>query len=257
MAVKRLGLTRDQLAKFLTEHEQIKQFELLFSTADAVQVAGVDSAAIDAGAALANVNSLAGVVAQLAQDAAGEASNALAIAQAAKGALGAISDLAMAGAALPPVAPAKRVGVGTFSSLVTQAATLPNVAYPVDLDVVDIERGIWRDAVNTSRVYVADGGIFNFQFSAQLDNTSGGNHRIWLWPRISGVDVPGSASQVRIQGNNAELVAAWNWVLRLAPGEYFELVYAVSDVALQIVTFAAAGVVPAIPSVILTVTQEV
>ena len=253
MAVKRLGLTRDQLAKFLTEHEQIKQFELLFSAVDEIKTTGLDSATYDAGSALAGVNSLAGVVAQLAQDAAAEASNALAIAQAARRALSALPDPATA----PPVAPAKRVGVGTFASLVTQIALLPNVDYPIDLDVVDIERGIWRDPVNTSRVYVADAGIFNFQFSAQLDNTSGGAHRIWLWPRISGVDVPDSASQVRIQGNNAELVAAWNWVLRLAPGEYFELVYAVSDVDLQIVTFPAAGVVPAIPSVILTVTQEI
>ena len=251
MAVKRLGLTRDQLAKFLVEHEQIKQFELLFSTVDEIKTTGLDSATFDAGLALAGVNKLAG--SQLAQDAASEASDALAIAQAARRALSGLPDPAMA----PPVAPAKRVGVGTFASLVTQIALLPNVDYPIDLDVVDIERGIWRDSVNTSRVYVADGGIFNFQFSAQLDNTSGGAHRIWLWPRISGVDVPDSASQVRIQGNNAELVAAWNWVLRLAPGEYFEIVYAVSAVALQIVTFPAAGVVPAIPSVILTVTQEV
>ena len=251
MAVKRLGLTRDQLAKFLVEHEQIKQFELLFSTVDEIKTTGLDSATFDAGLALAGVNKLAG--SQLAQDAAAEASNALAIAQAARSALSALPDPATT----PPVAPAKRVGVGTFASLVTQIALLPNVDYPIDLDVVDIERGIWRDSVNTSRVYVADGGIFNFQFSAQLDNTSGGAHRIWLWPRISGVDVPDSASQVRIQGNNAELVAAWNWVLRLAPGEYFEIVYAVSAVALEIVTFPAAGVVPAIPSVILTVTQEV
>ena len=251
MAVKRLGLTRDQLAKFLVEHEQIKQFELLFSTVDEIKTTGLDSATFDAGLALAGVNKLAG--SQIAPDAAAEASNALAIAQAARRALSALPDPAM----VPPVAPAKRVGVGTFASLVTQIALLPNVDYPIDLDVVDIERGIWRDSVNTSRVYVADGGIFNFQFSAQLDNTSGGAHRIWLWPRISGVDVPDSASQVRIQGNNAELVAAWNWVLRLAPGEYFEIVYAVSAVALEIVTFPAAGVVPAIPSVILTVTQEV
>ena len=251
MAVKRLGLTRDQLAKFLVEHEQIKQFELLFATVDEIKTTGLDSATFDAGLALAGVNKLAG--SQLAQDAASEASNALAIAQAARRALSALPDPAM----VPPVAPAKRVGVGTFASLVTQIALLPNVDYPIDLDVVDIERGIWRDSVNTSRVYVADGGIFNFQFSAQLDNTTGGAHRIWLWPRISGVDVPDSASQVRIQGNNAELVAAWNWVLRLAPGEYFEIVYAVSAVALEIVTFPAAGVVPAIPSVILTVTQEV
>lgn len=251
MAIKRLNLTRDQLAKFLTEHEQIRQFELLFSTVDEIQTTGLDAANIDAGAALAGVNKLAG--SQLAQDAAAEASNALAIAQAVRSALSALPGPAMA----PPAAPAKRVGVGTFASLVTQIATLPNVDYPIDFDVVDIERGIWRDPVNTSRIYVADAGIFNFQFSAQLDNTTAPAHIIWLWPRISGVDVPDSASQVRIQGNNAELVAAWNWVLRLAPGEYFELVYAVSNVALQIVTFPAAGVVPAIPSVILTATQEI
>lgn len=251
MAIKRLNLTRDQLAKFLTEHEQIRQFELLFATVDEIQTTGLDPANIDAGAALAGVNRLAG--SQIAQDAAAEASNALAIAQAVRSALSGILDPATA----PPVAPAKRVGVGTFASLVTQIATLPNVDYPIDFDVVDIERGIWRDPVNTSRIYVADAGIFNFQFSAQLDNTTAPAHIMWLWPRISGVDVPDSASQVRIQGNNAEVVAAWNWVLRLAPGEYFELVYAVSNVALQIVTFPAAGVVPAIPSVILTVTQEI
>lgn len=251
MAIKRLNLTRDQLAQFLTEHEQIKQFELLFAAVDEIQTTGLDPANIDAGAALAGVNRLAG--SHLAQDAAAEASNALAVAQAVRSALITLPDPGVA----PPVAPAKRVGVGTFASLVTQSALLPNADYPIDFDVVDIERGIWRDALNTSRIYVADAGIFNFQFSAQLDNTTAPSHNIWLWPRISGVDVPDSASQVRIQGNNAELVAAWNWVLRLAPGEYFELVYAVSNVALQIVTFPAAGVVPAIPSVILTVTKEI
>ena len=145
---------------------------------------------------------------------------------------------------------------GVFFDTTSQTAAAINTAYPITFNTTDITDGVYI-GTPTSRIYVDRVNTYNFQFSAQLDNTSGGNHRIWLWPRISGVDVPGSASQVRIQGNNAELVAAWNWVLRLAPGEYFELVYAVSDVALQIVTFPAAGVVPAIPSVILTVTQEV
>jgi hypothetical protein len=257
MTIRRLGLTRDQLAKFLVEHEQIRQFELLFSTVDEIQTTGLDAVTLDAGAALAGVNKLAGVVAQLAQDGAIEASNALAIAQAAERALNAVSELAMVGATLPPTPPLKRKGLGTFSSNVDQVALLPNVAYPVTFDTVDVERGVWRDAVNTSRIYVADGAFYNFQFSAQLDNTAPNARIMWIWPRISGVNVPDSASQVRLQGNDAELVAAWNWVLELKPGDYFELMYAVDNVSVRMEHSPAAGVVPEIPSVILTVTNDI
>jgi hypothetical protein len=257
MTIRRLGLTRDQLAKFLVEHEQIRQFELLFSTVDEIQTTGLDAVTLDAGAALAGVNKLAGVVAQLAQDGAIEASNALAIAQAAERALNAVSELAMVGATLPPIVPLKRKGLGTFSSNVDQVALLPNVAYPVTFDTVGTQRGVWRDSVNTSRIYVADGEFYNFQFSAQLDNTAPNARIMWIWPRISGVDVPDSASQVRLQGNDAELVAAWNWVLELKPGDYFELVYAVDNVSVRMEHFPAAGVVPEIPSVILTVTNDI
>ena len=35
---RKLNLTRDQLAQFLTDQQQIRQFELLFSTVDTLQV---------------------------------------------------------------------------------------------------------------------------------------------------------------------------------------------------------------------------
>ncbi len=35
---RRLNLTRDQLAQFLTDQQQIRQFELLFATVDSLQV---------------------------------------------------------------------------------------------------------------------------------------------------------------------------------------------------------------------------
>ena len=62
---KRLGLTRDQLASFLTDHEQIKQFESLFDTVD-TEVSGglVTEANVLAGTAYAMGNeALAGVAA--------------------------------------------------------------------------------------------------------------------------------------------------------------------------------------------------
>ena len=61
----RLNLTRDQLAQFLTDQQQIRQFELLFSTVDTLQVIigtdfefQADNAAAAANEALAQIVAL-------------------------------------------------------------------------------------------------------------------------------------------------------------------------------------------------------
>jgi hypothetical protein len=63
---RRLNLTRDQLATFLTDQQQIRQFELLFSTVDELQVIvgtdfeyQADTAAATANEALAQISALA------------------------------------------------------------------------------------------------------------------------------------------------------------------------------------------------------
>jgi hypothetical protein len=63
---RRLNLTRDQLAAFLTDQQQIRQFELLFSTVDQIQVIigtdfeyQADNAAATANDALAQISRLA------------------------------------------------------------------------------------------------------------------------------------------------------------------------------------------------------
>lgn len=69
--VQKLNLTRDQLASFLQDHEQIKQFERLFQVADEVanapdtQGAGIQAANAEASATLA-----LGLITTLAQNAA-------------------------------------------------------------------------------------------------------------------------------------------------------------------------------------------
>lgn len=54
--VQRLNLTRDQLASFLQDHEQIKQFELLFSTVDTLSNVTIDELNISSGNATASAN---------------------------------------------------------------------------------------------------------------------------------------------------------------------------------------------------------
>jgi hypothetical protein len=62
---RKLNLTRDQLATFLTDQQQIRQFELLFSTVDQIQVIvgtdfeyQADTAAATANEALAQISAL-------------------------------------------------------------------------------------------------------------------------------------------------------------------------------------------------------
>jgi hypothetical protein len=99
--------------------------------------------------------------------------------------------------------------------------------------------------------------LYNFDTSFQLDKTSGGVAEFYLWFRLNGVDVPDSASQIRIQGNNAEIFSSLNYFFDLKSGDYVELIFSVSDLSVEVTAFAAAAPVPAIPSIILTVSNNI
>lgn len=154
----------------------------------------------------------------------------------------------------PPVFVNSELGIGSFYDTTTFVPGATGTAYAITFDTSVIENSIYRGST-TSRIYVTNAGVYNFQFSAQLDNTSGGDHLIYIWARINGVDVPDSAGVVRLKGNDAELLAAWNIFLTMAAGDYFELMYSVDNTGIRILAQAAASPVPGIPSVILTVNQ--
>ena len=105
----------------------------------------------------------------------------------------------------------------------------------------------------TSKIYVANTGVYNFQFSAQLDKTGGSASAVYIWPRINGVNLPDSATKIVINGPNDEIVPAWNFVLVLEARDYFELAWQAADTAVVVPYVAATGNIPAIPSIILTV----
>lgn len=106
----------------------------------------------------------------------------------------------------------------------------------------------------SNKIYVAETGVYNIQFSAQLDKTGGGADAVYIWIRVNGVNVPYSASKVIIDGPNAEVVAAWNWVLTLGANDYFEIAWQSPDLGVVLLAAPASGNIPEIPSVIVTVT---
>jgi len=157
---------------------------------------------------------------------------------------------------LPPLVSDKRKRYGVFHSTQIQTAAAINTAYPMTLNVTDLSFGVYTGTPN-SRVYIDTEGIYNFQFSAQLVKTTGGVALFYIWARLNGIDIPDSATKIRIQGNDGETVGAWNFVLELKAGDYFELVWSTDDLNCQIFASAASSPVPAIPSVILTVTDNI
>jgi len=143
---------------------------------------------------------------------------------------------------------------GVFLDTTTQSAAVINTAYPITFNTTDITDGVYIGSP-TSRVYVDRVGTYNFQFSAQLNKTSASAKHVYIWYRINGVDAANSAGKVNLSGNDAAIIAAWNYVVKLNADDYFELVWSTDDTGCQLVTFGATAPVPAIPSVILTVTD--
>lgn len=157
---------------------------------------------------------------------------------------------------LPPPREFKRARYGQFFDTTTQIAAVINTPYAITFNNTDVSNGVYLGSP-TSRVYVDEPNIYNFLFSVQLDKTSGGTGVFWIWPRINGVDVPDSNSQVQMQGNNAEQLVTVGYFFKLNTGDYVEIMYAVNDTSVQIQSFPASAFHPSIPSIILTVSDNI
>jgi len=145
---------------------------------------------------------------------------------------------------------------GTFHDTTTQTAAIINTAYPITFNSTNLTHGV-TIGTPTSRVICSVGGVYDFQFSVQLNKVPILAKKVWIWARVNGTDVPNSGTEVTLAGGSVALVAAWNYVLSLNANDYFELVWSTDDTTCQITALAATAPVPAIPSIILTVTGNI
>jgi len=157
------------------------------------------------------------------------------------------------------------VGGGTFSgyygsfysSLDQTDGTTPHLMFcenTADADGVTMELG---DEATKSRITFAHAGTYNIQFSAQLHNTGGGGsgNSANIWFKLNGNNIANSDTKVTVPSNAPYVVAAWNFIVSLAAGDYVEMAW-LTDNANIILEHEAAGVYnPAIPSLIITAVQ--
>jgi len=144
---------------------------------------------------------------------------------------------------------------GSFYSTQDQTNAGATAVNKMTLNTTDLSNGV--SIVSNSRITIANTGVYNIQFSAQLDKTDSGDDKVEIWLCKNGNNIANSNTETTLVGNNGKHVAAWNWFVQAAAGDYYEICWNAADtsVFLNSVVAASNPTRPAIPSVIVTVNQ--
>jgi len=109
----------------------------------------------------------------------------------------------------------------------------------------------------SSRIKVLHDGVYNIQFSAQLDKTDSGTDLVDIWFRHNGINVFDSNSVYSLVGNNVKMIAALNYMIPLKANDYIEIAWSSADTSMRLFyqTANVSPVRPSVPSVIITLQQ--
>jgi hypothetical protein len=146
---------------------------------------------------------------------------------------------------------------GSFYDTTTQTNPVANIPRSMSFNTTDITNGVSiSGSVSPFNTYIKteNVGVYNIQFSAQLDKTDGGADEIIIWLRKNGIDLTDTATTITLTGNNGKEVAAWNWFANSAANDYYQIIWQSADTNVRLFAEPADGH-PGIPSVIVTVNR--
>jgi hypothetical protein len=150
----------------------------------------------------------------------------------------------------------RQFNYGQFSSTVTQSGSA-DTAYSATFNTTDFSQGV--SLVSGSRITVANAGLYNIQFSAQLHTTVNQAVDFSIWFAMTGSNIDNSNTDFTIEkiSGGGYQVAALNFLTQLVSGSYIELKYSKTTTQGQLLAqgIRSSPTRPATPSVILTLTQ--
>jgi hypothetical protein len=143
-----------------------------------------------------------------------------------------------------------RFPYGAFSSDQDQTTTA-NTATLMTLNTTDFANGV---SIASSKITVANAGIYNLQFSTQFQNTDNQLQDISIWLKQNGTDIPGSTGYVSIParksaspGEEAHEIIGWNYYLSMTAGQYVEIYWSTTNASVTIQAYPT-SVSPTRPS---------
>ena len=148
---------------------------------------------------------------------------------------------------------------GQFWSNVSQTVALPNTEYQFAFNNSDLTSNVTLGTgASNSRIIINKTGIYNIEFSAQIDKAPVGSSTssAYIWLKKNGTAIPDSAGFSTLD-NAMQDVLGWNILVNVANvGDYYEIAYAATHTYVSFPNTPGNVTVgyPASPSIIVTVT---
>jgi len=148
-----------------------------------------------------------------------------------------------------------RFPYGAFSSDQDQTA-IANTATLMTLNTTDFSNDV---SISSSKITVANSGIYNLQFSVQLENSNNAPQDVYIWLKQNGTDIVGSTGLVGMParknpGDPFHSIIGWNYFVSMTAGQYIEIYWSTTSADVSIQYYAASGspTKPATQSVVAT-----
>ena len=147
---------------------------------------------------------------------------------------------------------------GSFFRVSDATLTAANTATPIQFNQSGLARGVSIDPVNTSRIVIANSGLYSFNFSCQLASTNASLKNVKIWLAVNGTAIANSTMRRALETGTAVTVQTRTVDITLNANDYVEVIWASDNTAVLLDYIAAdpvAPFAPATPAVTLQVTQ--
>ena len=143
---------------------------------------------------------------------------------------------------------------GAFQDSTTQTAVI-NTATPLRFNTIDFANEVYIE--NSTKIRVANAGVYNIQFSIQVQNTDNASHDLSIWLRQgndggTSVDIPGSTGLVGLPPRKTpsdffHTITGWNYFISLQVDDYIEIYWSTDSTSITIQQYPV-GTAPVRPT---------
>jgi hypothetical protein len=149
---------------------------------------------------------------------------------------------------------------GAFSDTLSQSVPNSTTAAPMYFRLTDTSNGVSMQGGN--RIVFAHTGIYNIQFSVQLQNADNQLHDVRIWLKKNGTDIVGSTGFVSVPNShgseNGHTLPSWNFVLGMVAGDSLVWYWTATNTSVTIQKYPIGSnpTSPSTASTVLTITQQ-
>lgn len=115
-----------------------------------------------------------------------------------------------------------------------------NTAAPMYFNTTDFANDV--SLASTTKLTVANPGIYNLQWSGQFNNSDTSLHDVSVWLRVDGTDLAGSTGFISVPnvhgGVDGHTIAGWNFFVELDTNQYVEIWWSATNQKVTLESYA-------------------